>query len=145
MIDIVKYLMLLIILLRETVRDIREREVDIGVPTAYGIVAFAYNLIPGRGNISECIGGALLGGVVLIAALLKRESIGLGDGIMLIITGTALGAHLNLILIIRTVLLAGVGALIILIIRKRRKVAADTMPLMPYILLSYVTICVSYA
>ncbi|MCR5344701.1 MAG: hypothetical protein K6E46_01420 [Lachnospiraceae bacterium] len=138
----IKYLMLLAILLRETVRDIREREIDIGVPIAYGFVAVIYSLIPGRGDILSCAGGVGVGAVVLIIAYIKRESIGIGDGIMLIVTGAALGTYLNLILVIRTALLAGAGAVILIIIRKRRKAAADTMPLMPYILLSYISICV---
>ena len=143
-IELIKYLMLLAILLRETIRDIREREIDIGVPIAYGIIAFISNFIPGQGDILSCLGGAGIGATVLVIAYLKRESIGIGDGIMLIVTGAALGTYLNLILIIRTALLAGIGAIILIIIRKRRKMAADTMPLTPYILLSYISICVRF-
>ena len=143
MIDIIRYSMLLYILIRESIRDIRDREIDIGVPIAYGIVVIVFNLIPEYGNIKSCIGGALLGSIVLIIALIKKESIGPGDGIMLIITGASLGAYLNLVLIIRAIIFAGIGGIVLILLRKRRKMAADTMPLMPYILLSYMTICVS--
>jgi len=144
LIDVVRYMMLLFILLRETVRDIRDREIDIGMPIAYGITVLLLNLIPGHGDIIGCIGGALFGGTVLLAALFKKESIGAGDGIMFIVTGAALGIHLNLVLMLRAIIFAGIGAVILILIRRRRNVTAETMPLMPYILLSYISICVSY-
>lgn len=143
-IDIIRYLMLLGILCRETVRDIREREVDIGMPIAYGTVIFLINLVPGYGDIKGCIGGAILGSVIIVMSLIKSESIGIGDGIMLVITGIALGTYLNLILIVRAMIMAGIGAIILIIVRKRRNMTAETMPLMPYILLSYITICVKF-
>lgn len=105
-------------------------------------VIFLINLIPGYGDIKGCIGGAALGGVMILIALIMRESIGIGDGIMLVITGIALGTYLNLVLIVRTMIMAGIAAIILIIVRKRRNMAAETMPLMPYILLSYITICI---
>ena len=143
LIDFVRYMMLFCILFRETIRDIREREIDIGMPIAYGITVLLLNLIPRHGDIIGCIGGALLGGVVLLFTVFKKESIGAGDGIIFIVTGAALGTYLNLVLILRAMLLAGIGAIILVIIGKRRNLTIDTMPLMPYILLSYLSICVS--
>ncbi|MBO4462085.1 MAG: hypothetical protein J5749_04310 [Lachnospiraceae bacterium] len=114
------------------------------MPIAYGAVIFLINLVPGYGDIKGCIGGAILGSVMIAISLIKSESIGVGDGIMLVITGIALGTYLNLILIVRAMIMAGIGAIILIIVRKRRNMAAQTMPLMPYILLSYITICVKF-
>ncbi len=143
LIDWVRYMMLFFILLRETVRDVRVREIDIGMPVAYGITVLLLNLIPGHGDIIGCVGGALLGGTVLLFTVFKKESIGAGDGIMFVVTGAALGTYLNLVLMIRTMILAGAGALIYILIQRRRNMTAESMPLMPYILLSYISICVN--
>jgi len=73
---------------------------------------------------------------VLIGAWCSNESIGFGDGWIFVVTGIFLGFQKNMMLFFWTLVLAGVFAIVCLILKKKRR--NDSMALGPFVLTAYV-------
>lgn len=80
--------------------------------------------------------GMLIGGILLMIALVSRESIGIGDGLLFIATGTFLNFTQNLALLFGALLLIGIFSVICLLIKKKGR--NDRVALVPFVLIAYV-------
>lgn len=84
----------------------------------------------------QILQGMLAGGVVLLIALLSKESIGVGDGLLFVATGVFLGFSKNFALIFGSLFLAGVFSIICLVLKKKGR--NDRVALGPFVLTAYV-------
>lgn len=80
--------------------------------------------------------GMIMGGILLLVAYLSNESIGIGDGLLFIATGTFLNFAQNLALLFGSLLLAGVFAIACLVLKKKGR--NDRVALGPFVLAAYV-------
>ena len=102
------------ILLTMSVVDIRHMIIPDRLTIPGGVIGFAIALSFGIQGIVRAIGGALIGVFLLIIMafagrlLFKRESMGLGDFKLVIVTGFFLGPIWNLAALIFAVLIGGI-------------------------------------
>lgn len=119
-----------------SVDDIRYKKVSVIVIVMAGIVGVCCHLYYGRLSIWEMLGGAAIGGVMLVVSILSKGKIGKGDALMLTVTGIYLGILLNLALLwLSSIMVAIFGFFATLTKGKGRKFE---IPLAPFLLISYV-------
>lgn len=81
--------------------------------------------------------GVLVGGGILLAAVVTRERIGLGDGVLLTVTGLYLGGAGNLQLLMNGLFYAAVFSLAVLALRRWKR--NREIPFVPFLFLGYLT------
>ncbi len=112
--------------------DIKKKELPLpalGVCAAVGVILF---LTTDELSLSGVLGGMCVGGVLLLCALISRESIGIGDGLLFVVTGIYLGLWKNLILLFLAAVTCAVVGLILVLAKKctRKK----SLPFAPFVL-----------
>ncbi len=131
-IQILKETILMVFLGWNTYLDIRWRKISILSVGMAGVLGIAFCMHENNLLKMDFILSLIPGIVVFLLARLTREGIGYGDGWVLIINGIFLGAADNLQACITAVLLAGLWALILLVVfHKNRK---DEIPFLPFLL-----------
>jgi leader peptidase (prepilin peptidase) / N-methyltransferase len=135
-------LMMGIMLLLCAVQDVRKKKVFLWV-IILGAV-FIGICIPfcHVGSIMDRLGGFAVGAVVITISMATHGKIGIGDGILLCVTGLGLGFWGNLELFAIALLFAAIISIILLIFRlaDRKK----SIPFVPFLLVGYVILTVAY-
>ncbi len=122
-------------LIANSIYDWRMRRVSlilVGVTAAAGL---AWRV--GTGNLFawDVLWGLLPGVVILLLAMLTRESIGYGDGWVLLASGIGLGGTYMLTMCVIAFVAAGLWSLVLIVcFHKGRKYE---MPFLPFLLLGY--------
>lgn len=112
--------------------DIRKQKLPLLPIALFGGAGFALFLWTSPFLWKELWGGVAVGGGVLFGAVVTRESIGMGDGILLCATGIYLGLRQNLILFFLAVMFAAVTGLVYLI--KKKCGRKQRIPFVPFLL-----------
>ena len=86
-------------------------------------------------SIENVLLGMSVGVVLLIFSIVTGGRIGAGDAVLLIVTGIYLGFEQNLQLFLSGLLLCGIWALGLLVLRKKSR--KDSIPFVPFLLASY--------
>lgn len=115
--------------------DIRKKELTIPYILLFGIGGVWLHLFFPVCSIYSIIGGTLLGAAMVLASLASKGGIGMGDGILLVVTGVYLGGSRNLKLFFMGLLLAACWSLGLLAFRKKK--GNETIAFAPFLLLSY--------
>ena len=118
-----------------SLQDMKEKKVKLGVLFWFAILGLVIHLTTFQQSLSEMAGGMLVGGFVLLLSFLTRESIGKGDGLLLMVTGLYLGMRQNMLLLLIGIFLAGICALFLFVFGKKRK--KDDIPFIPFLFASY--------
>lgn len=116
-------------------RDYREKNIYLYLPIAAGVAGVLLHIFFWERDLSDMLLGAGIGGCVLLIAWISKESIGAGDGIMLMVSGIYLGFWGNLELFFSALLLVGVTALFLMVIKKKRR--DYRVPFLPFLLVAY--------
>lgn len=140
MLEIVKVLLLLVSLLYFAWQDYHTRYISVTAAIMVGIIGIAIRLLieGSMAVILEVFASMALGLGLIILAIATKESIGIGDGVMFLVTGCYLTLFENIILFGRTIFLTGGFAVLCLLIKKLEK--GSRIPLAPFMLAGYVTI-----
>lgn len=116
-------------------RDWKEKQIYLYMPIMAGIVGLILHLLYQERTLLEIFLGAGLGVIMIIIALVSRESIGIGDGVMLMVSGIFLGPWKNLELLISALMLVGVTALFLIVVKKKER--NYRVPFLPFLLVAY--------
>lgn len=116
-------------------RDWKEKKICIYGPLLCGIVGILLHVLYQEHTLTDMLGGAAVGIAILLAAWLSREGIGVGDGILLGVSGVFLGFWRNLTLLLTALILAAVAALFLLVVK--RKGRKYRLPFAPFLLAAY--------
>ena len=136
MLEIVKNLLLLMGLLYFAWQDYHTRYIGIAASVIVAIIGIALRLWIEKSPMG-IFASMLIGIGLIIAATISNESIGIGDGILFLVSGCYLEVFQNMILFVRTIFLTGGFAILCMVIKKTgRKVQ---IPLAPFMLVAYVT------
>lgn len=80
----------------------------------------------------DLLGGLCVGGGMLLFALVSKESIGMGDGLLFCVTGIYLGVWQNLLLLFGAVLFCAAAGAVLLIRKKCTR--KQQLPFAPFVL-----------
>ncbi len=123
------------ILLICAVTDIRKQKIYIGIVMFGAIVGLILLIWQQDRGWQEPLSGVLVGLLLLLTGRCTRQSIGYGDGWLMVMTGIYLGGWQNLELLFWALLLAAVWSVILLVCRKATR--KTRLPFVPFLFLSY--------
>lgn len=135
-----QYFVLLAALVISAYGDWKEKKVSVNLLLVTGISGVVLHMAYHTPALGDMLGGIALGALLLPAAWITRESIGTGDGLMVMVSGIYLGFQKNMELFLIALLLAGCfGLFLILVKRKERNYR---IPFIPFLLVSYLLLLI---
>ena len=115
--------------------DVKYRRLTVIYIFMFGIAGVILHMFAPVCSIYSILWGMLLGLVLILISVATRGSLGMGDCILLVVTGVYLGGYGNLQLFLYGLLLSALCSLGLLALkRKKRK---DEIAFVPFLLLSY--------
>lgn len=120
--------------------DIRKKEVNVIYILLLGVVGGILHLISPNCSMSSILLGLLPGAAMMALSCFTRGSIGMGDGILLVVTGVYLGGSKNLRLLLTALLLAALWALVLLVLKKKKR--KERIAFVPFLLAAYAVMLV---
>lgn len=116
--------------------DIRKKQIRLNVVLAFGIGGIVLHMLWQLQTIENILLGMGVGGVLLLLGLFTRGKVGVGDGVLMVVTGIYLGMEQNVELLICSLFICAIYALGLLALRRKRR--TDTVAFIPFVLVSYV-------
>lgn len=126
---------LLILLFICAMEDLKRKEVTVMYILLFGIIGVVLHLFYPNCSIYSILWGLLLGISIMAVSLFSRGNIGMGDGILLTVTGVYLGGYKNLELFLTGLFLAGIWSLGLLVLKKKKR--KEKIAFMPFLLIAY--------
>jgi len=124
-----------ILLIYTSITDIKERTIS-GVALILFTVAGLICLCLGRNlNPVDSICGALIGLSLALVSFCTNGELGMGDALLLLVTGIFLGFERNLTLLLLALMLSSLFSVYLLI---REKNVKKEYPFVPFLFISYV-------
>lgn len=133
-------IILLVMLGMYTIEDIRKKTISIAFLPVFGLAGAGLHLFQRDIGIVSILMGVVVGAGMIGISFLTRESIGLGDGFIFLVTGVFLGGADNMELLLFSLLYAAVFSLGVLIVRKKKR--KQEIPFIPFVFLGYLTMIV---
>lgn len=124
-----------------SIEDIRDRRITVTLSLFSGIVGLMLHLIFFDQTIFSMLCGILTGIFLLGFSKVSRGVIGMGDGIVFMVTGLFVGFYNNLILMFLSFSFAGICAVSLLFMGKVRKM--DRLPFVPFLFAAYSMMCIT--
>lgn len=121
-------------------QDYKEKKVSLYCVLFAGIAGIALHILFLEHSVADILAGMSIGAVVLMISWVSRGRIGLGDGMVLVISGIFLGFWQNLKLFMMALLLAGIWSLFLLTIKKKGR--NYRIPFLPFLLAAYLFILI---
>ena len=138
--DIYIKIFVLIMLIIFSVEDILYREISVKVILVFLLMGIGIRVYDNTLLSTEIFWGIFIGMIIIASSIILAGNIGVGDGIMFVLTGLFLGIADNLRILIFSVTISGIigGLLIILKIKKKDY----KMPFTVFILISYIGVII---
>lgn len=118
-----------------SLEDIRDKKITVNITLISGIIGIMMHLLFQNQSIYEMLTGTLPGAAILLLSYFTKGKIGMGDGIVFMLTGLYLGFGKNMLLMGISFLLAGIFGLFSLMPGTGRE--DKKMPLVPFLFLGY--------
>ncbi len=135
--ETVRIIMFLILIITESIRDIKTHQISIPFVSIFGIMGMITYLPFAKNDFISVFLGMVVGLSVLLVSFFSRQQIGYGDGFVMIVSGILLGFRNNMALLLGALIYSAMVGLALLIIRKADK--KTELPFVPFILLSFIS------
>lgn len=123
------------------IEDIRKQTISVEYLWGFAAAGAVLHVYWKDMTVMAMLLGMGVGFGMVLLGLATRESVGLGDGFLLMVTGILLGGAENLELLFMSLLYAAVFSLGVLIFGKRK--GRQEIPFVPFLFLGYVTVILS--
>lgn len=137
--DIIINIILWVLLIITSVQDSIHKKISIWIIIAGAILICPFIWFSTGTSIIERVFGIMIGVGVIVLSKATRGKIGIGDGLVLCVTGLALGFWRNMELFALALFIASILSIILLAFR-----AADrkkSIPFIPFMLFGYTFLC----
>ena len=123
-----------------SVEDLLYREISVKVILVFLLMGIGIRVYDNTLLSTEIFWGIFIGMIIIASSIILAGNIGVGDGIIFVLTGLFLGIADNLRILIFSVTISGIigGLLIILKIKKKDY----KMPFTVFILISYIGVII---
>ncbi|MCI9174076.1 MAG: hypothetical protein HFH49_03885 [Lachnospiraceae bacterium] len=118
-----------------TWEDVKRKELTLMYILLFGACGVCLHLFYPECSIYSMLLGMLLGAAMMLISWMSRGRTGMGDGILLVVTGVYLGGIGNLRLLLTGLIFAAVWSLMLLIFGK--KTGKEKIAFVPFLLISY--------
>lgn len=120
----------------EALEDFKKHKIAVWLICVFGICGAICHILYQKGEYQSLIGGVAIGLGMILVSVATQGKVGLGDGMVLFVTGIFLGFQKNLILFVLSQILASCYALFLLVVRKKDR--NHEFAYLPFLLISYV-------
>lgn len=117
------------------ISDIRTRKVSIKLLLLFGAAALVNTIFLQRTDVVSAIFGMIPGIILLLLGKLTRESVGYGDGCIIIIIGVFLGINKTIELIMTALFMAAIYSVFLISCKKAGR--KKEMPFVPVLLIAF--------
>ncbi len=111
--------------------DIRKKEIPIFIIVAFGILSLIAVAIAQKPELYSVLYSLIPGAAMLGLSLCTKESIGYGDGFVVLVLGVLLGFVECVFVVLAGLFLSAVVGLVLLVFKKVR--GKSRMPFMPFL------------
>lgn len=118
-----------------SIEDIRQKKITVTITLFSGILGILMHLVFQNQSIFTMLTGVFSGSLILLFSYLSKGKIGMGDGIVLMLTGLYLGLKENILLMLISFLAAGAWGLFLVTVRHTKK--SERIPFVPFLFLGY--------
>lgn len=118
-----------------SLEDIKQKKLTVLYILMFGVGGVFLHLVAPVCSIYSMLWGMLLGLALILVSMVTRGSVGLGDGILLVVTGVYLGGSRNLELFMIGLLLAALWSLGLMVVKKKK--GKEEIAFVPFLLISY--------
>ncbi|MDF2538014.1 MAG: putative rane protein [Herbinix sp.] len=124
-----------------SIQDLLKKKVCVWIITAGGLFTIISLLFIPTFSIMDSLGGLIVGAFVLFISRITGGKIGMGDGLILCVTGLGLGLWGNIELFAYALFAAAIVSIILLVLRlaDRKK----SIPFIPFLFISYLFVCIT--
>ncbi len=123
-----------------SIEDIRQKKITISITLFSGMIGIFLHLFFWNQSIYTMLLGMLPGIGLLGLSRLTKGKIGMGDGLVFMLTGLYLGLSENLLLMCISFFLAGIWGILLLVVGHCGK--NERMPFVPFLFLGYILMMV---
>lgn len=118
-----------------SLEDVKYKRLTVIYLLMFGIGGVVLHLFAPVCSIYSILWGMLLGIGMILLSIVTRGNVGMGDGILLVVTGVYLGGYGNLELFMIGLLLSALWSLLLLTLKKKGR--KEEIAFVPFLLLSY--------
>jgi Type II secretory pathway, prepilin signal peptidase PulO and related peptidases len=118
-----------------SLEDVKQKKLTVMYILMFGVGGIFLHLMAPVCSIYSILWGMLLGLALILVSLVTRGSVGVGDGILLAVTGVYLGGSKNLELFMMGLLLAALWSLGLVVVKKKK--GKEEIAFVPFLLISY--------
>lgn len=137
----VTYLIVMLMLIYESVIDIRYKKIDVRAAIAACIVSILIGCIFYGHPVINILYGIIFGGFLIMLAWVSKQRIGYGDAVVFMVLGMCLEPVRVLWILWSSMVMAGVyGMVKIIVFNKSRSLA---LPYVPFVTIVYVGMLIS--
>ena len=125
-----------------TWEDVKRKELTLIYILLFGVCGVCLHLFYPKCSIYSMLWGMLPGAAMMIVSWITHGKAGIGDGILLVVTGVYLGGMGNLKLFFTGLVLAAFWSLWLLVSGKKKR--KDRIAFVPFLLLSYLMMIIRW-
>lgn len=114
-----------------SIEDIRRKNITLPITLFSAILGIVLHLFYQNESIYSMLAGMFSGGLIVLVSIVSQGKIGIGDGIVFMLTGLYLGVWKNLFLMFVSFSLAGIWALCQMICKSEHR--QDRIPFIPFL------------
>lgn len=122
--------------------DMKGKELTVVYILLFGVCGMLFHFFSPVCSIYSILAGMMLGIAMMLVSLATRGMVGLGDGLLLTVTGVYLGGMGNLELFFIGLLLAACWSLGLIVLKKKR--GKEQIAFVPFLLASYLAMLVRW-
>lgn len=119
-------------------KDIKEQKVYVYllyIAAVLGVFCHIWYQVPA---VPDMIGGMAVGLILLLITWASRGNVGMGDGLMVMVSGIFLGFQKNAALLMTALGLSGLAALFLITIKRKEK--NYRIPFLPFLFAAYLVL-----
>lgn len=135
-----KTVVITIFLILSTLFDLRKKEVNISLCVGVALLGLIYEIFISKAELLSVILGIIPGIFLILTSMATNEEIGKGDAAILCTIGIYLGLKKSILVLIYALFMTVIIGGILLLIRKKNK--KYKIPFVPFILCSYIALCI---
>ena len=128
-------ILILIYLTFNSYTDVKIKKISIIASVVFFSAGIVCEIFIMENSIISIIGGIVIGMVLLIIGKLTGQAIGLGDGLIFMVSGIYFGFMKNLALLLYALVICAVCSIILLVFKKSKM--KDRIPFAPFVLASF--------
>jgi Type IV leader peptidase family. len=127
---------LLVFLGVNTVSDIKTKRIINWSAWVFGIFGLIYGFVTKELSISQALVASLPGLIFLVISKVTQESMGYGDGIVVLVMGIYINIQRLISSLGIALMLAAIWSIILIVLFKKKK--QSEFPFLPFVLLGYI-------